>query len=110
VYDELHGLVRKTFGIAQILKEALRSGSLRIRIAFVYGSIAEGSETAASDVDVMVVASKPSLEDIVSALAGGQRQLRREVNPTVYGAEEFCRKLAEGQRFLSSVVKVRRSF
>lgn len=105
VYDELRGLIRKTFGIAQVLREALRSGTLQIRIAFVYGSIAQGSESAASDVDVVVVADKPSLEDIVSAFSDAQRELRREVNPTVYGTEEFCRKLAEGQHFLSNAVK-----
>ena len=104
VFDELHGLIRKTFGIAQVLQNALRPLSGKARIAFIYGSIATGTETAASDVDVMVVGEHISMHDVVSVLAEVQRDLGREVNPSVYRTGEFCRKLAEGQHFLSSVV------
>jgi predicted nucleotidyltransferase len=110
VFAELRGLIRKTFGVAQVLREALKPLARQIRIAFVYGSIAEGSETANSDIDVMVIADIPSLGAVVSAFAEAQRELRREVNPSIYGVDEFCRKLAAGHHFLSSVIKAAKIF
>jgi predicted nucleotidyltransferase len=104
VFDELHGLIRKTFGVAQVLKDSLAALVGEVQVAFIYGSLATGGETAASDVDVMVVGEGISLQDVVSALTEAQRELRREVNPSVYRTEEFCRKLAGGHHFLSSVV------
>jgi predicted nucleotidyltransferase len=104
VFDELHGLIRKTFGVAQVLKDGLAALAGKIQLAFIYGSLATGGETAASDVDVMVVGERISLQDVVSVLTEAQRDLRREVNPSVYRTEEFCRKLAGGHHFLSSVV------
>ncbi len=104
VFEELRGIVRKTFGAAQVLKEALAPIADRIRIAFIFGSVAAGTETSNSDVDVMIVGNDLSLTDIVSAIAEAQRELGREINPSVYPIEEFCRKLAEGQHFVSSVV------
>jgi len=103
VFDELRSLARKTFGVAQVLQESLKSVH-GVRLAFIYGSMAEGSETAASDVDVMIVGDRISSSDVVSSIGEVQGELRREVNPTVYRTSEFCRKLAEGHHFLSSVV------
>jgi predicted nucleotidyltransferase len=103
VFDELHGLIRKTFGVARVLEESLSPLARRIRLAFIYGSIASGTETSDSDVDVMVVGNDISMDKIVSSFAAAQPKLGREINPSVYGTAEFCRKLAEGQHFLSSV-------
>jgi predicted nucleotidyltransferase len=104
VFEELRGIVRKTFGAAQALKAALSPMADRIRVAFIFGSVATGTETSLSDVDVMVVGDKLSLTDVVSAIAEAQREIGREINPSVYPTEEFCRKLAEGQHFVSRVV------
>jgi predicted nucleotidyltransferase len=66
-----------------------------VRLAFLFGSVAGGTEETGSDIDVMLVGDKLSLEVVVTALEGVQHELRREVNPTVYSTEEFCRKLSE---------------
>jgi predicted nucleotidyltransferase len=71
----------------------------RIKLAFVYGSIARGEETASSDVDLIVV-SEVSFADVVSALGQIESKLGREVNPTVYGPREFREKLAAKNHFL----------
>jgi predicted nucleotidyltransferase len=110
IFAELHSIVRKTFGAAQTIKEALEIFGDRIRVAFVFGSVAAGTETFASDVDVMVVGDNVSLSDVVSAIAEAQREVGREINPSVYPTEEFCRKLAEGQHFVSSVVAGQKIF
>ena len=104
VFEELRGLIRKTFGVAQVLQAGLQPIADRIRLAFIYGSIARSSETAVSDVDIIVVADRLSLGEVVSALAGAQTELGREVNPSVYPVGEFCRKLADGHHFLSEVM------
>ncbi|MGB7758620.1 MAG: nucleotidyltransferase domain-containing protein [Bryobacteraceae bacterium] len=104
VFEELHGLIRKTFGVAQVLQSSLAALADRIQIAFIYGSMATGDETGGSDVDVMIIGKKVSMDDVVPALADAQRDLAREVNPSVYRTAEFCRKLAQGQHFLSSVM------
>jgi len=110
VFAELHGVVRKTFGVAQALQEALVSITRHIRMAFVFGSVAAGMETSMSDIDVLVVGDNLSLAHVVPAIAEAQRELGREINPSVYRTEEFCRKLAEGQHFISSVVAGRKIF
>jgi len=55
VYVELSGLLRKTVGLADVLKDALAPLSDRVHLAFVFGSMARGSEHAGSDIDVLVV-------------------------------------------------------
>lgn len=105
VFGELRGLVRKTIGVAQILRNSLETIGPRIRVAFVYGSVAKGSETSASDIDLMIVGDGLSLELIVSALVDSQAELGRDINPSVYSTEDFCRKLAHGQHFLRTVLK-----
>jgi predicted nucleotidyltransferase len=110
VFTELHQIVRKTFGVAQVLQEALASIAHHIRLAFVFGSVATGTETSLSDVDIFVVGDSLSLADVVPAIAEAQRELGREINPSVYPTREFCRKLAEGQHFITSVIAGPRMF
>lgn len=105
VFGELRGLIRKTFGIAEVLRSGLATVRPQIRVAFVYGSVAAGSETSASDIDLMIVGDDISLDMVVSALVDTQAALGREVNPSVYSAEDFCRKLAQGHHFLSNVLQ-----
>mgnify|MGYP001121888116 CR=1 FL=1 len=103
-FDELQGLIRKTFGVPRIVETCLRPLAKQIRLAFIYGSFASGKETAQSDVDLMIVGDNISLDDVVPVLADAQRELRREMNPTVYNSDEFARKLAEKSHFVSQVV------
>lgn len=104
VFAEIRDLSRKTFGVADALREALQPLTGSIRLAFVYGSVAAGTEKSDSDIDVMVVGDRLSLDEVVTALAPAQSSLGREVNPSVYETGEFCRRLAEGKHFISSVV------
>ena len=73
-------------------------------MAFVYGSFARGEPRADSDVDLMVV-GRATFRKVVSALAGAQRTLGREVNPTVYPPEELREKAGTGHHFIGSVLK-----
>ena len=109
IYEDLRNILKKTVGVADVLREALAPLGGRIRAAFVYGSVARGEERARSDLDVMVV-GEASFGDVVAALAPAQESLRREVNPNVYPALEFRKKLAAGDPFLKRVLAERKIF
>jgi predicted nucleotidyltransferase len=102
VFAELAGLLRKTTGLADVLRAALVPLGNKVALAFVFGSMAAGSERPVSDVDLMVLGSA-SFADLARALAPAQEALGREVNPTVMAPREFARKLAADDGFARSV-------
>lgn len=104
IYEEMRGILRKTFGVADVLREALNPVADRIRLAFVYGSVARGEERAGSDVDTMIV-GKLKFSDAVIALSSAEESLRREVNPHVYSPREFAGKIADADPFLTRVLE-----
>ncbi len=101
VFEELAGLVRKTAGLVDVVRNALLPYASRISAAFIYGSVAAGTETSRSDVDVMILGELPFAE-AVKALAPAQASLRREVNATVMKAAEFLRKRRAKDSFVSA--------
>ncbi len=109
IYAELRGLVVKTAGVADALRAALAPLADRIRVAFVYGSVAEGTEGRASDVDVMVIGDA-SFAEVSDALGKAQKAIGREVNPSVYAPADFRAKLAAKQHFLRAVLKGEKIF
>jgi len=92
VFDELHGLIVKTSGLLAPLRAALAPLSERIRAAFVYGSVAKGTDRAASDIDLMVIAEGLDYADLFSALQPVEAELGRTVNPNVMTLAEWRRK------------------
>lgn len=109
VFPELRGLVVKTAGVADVLKGALAPLAERLRVAFVYGSVAHGAERSGSDIDLMVIGD-PAFGEVVVALAPAQEILGREVNPTVYPPDEFRAKRAARHHFVSTVLKGKKIF
>lgn len=104
VFAELAGLLRKTAGLADVLRSALLPLGKKVALAFVFGSVAAGSERPGSDVDLMVLGSA-SFADLARALAPAHDVLGREINPTAMAPREFARKLAAGDGFALSVAK-----
>lgn len=104
VHAELAQLMRKTAGLADVLRQALDPLGSKVELAFVYGSMASGTERAGSDVDLMVL-GRASFADLARALAPAQAALRRDVNPTVMTRREFAQKLAAGDGFARSVAR-----
>lgn len=105
VFQELHGLVVKTFGIADALRTALAPLASRMRATFIFGSIAKGTETAGSDIDLMVVSDTVNYGEIFAALEGVSKSLGRTVNPTVYSRSEFDRRRRDGKVFVKRVLE-----
>lgn len=107
VFEELAGLLRKTAGLADVVRNALLPHADHIEAAFIYGSVAAGTETSRSDVDVMILGELPFAEAI-KALAPAQLSLRREVNATVMSAAEFLKKRRANDNFVAAVWKAPR--
>ena len=104
IYEELAAIFRKTIGLANMLQDALRSVSDRIDFAFVFGSIASGQQTSASDLDVMVLGNL-ALLDVVKALSPLQQELGREINPVAMTVGRFESQLGKQERFAMRVVE-----
>lgn len=105
VYPELHCIIQKTFGLTDVLRTALLPLLPAVQVAFVYGSIAKGSATAASDVDLMLVGDEISYATLLSALSPAEQVLGRPINPTPYTLEEFRKRQQEQQHFLMRVLE-----
>lgn len=107
LYPEIRNLVLKTSGLADVLKSALRDK--RIRVAFVFGSVARGEEKAGSDVDLMVI-GQLGMRDLSRLLSGIEEKIGREVNPHVLHEEEFKKRVRAKEHFVSSVVETPKIF
>ena len=101
LFTEIRGLVLKTCGLADVFGEALKGKG--VYCAFVFGSIAQGTATPESDVDLMVIGDI-GLRKLAGLLAGVGNQLGREINPHVLGATEFSKRLKTREHFAVSVM------
>lgn len=104
VYHELVGIVRKTTGMIEPVRQALAPLSDRIKLAMIYGSVVHGTDTAASDIDLLVTADGMMLEELYVALAPVERSLGRKINPTLYTVQEFKSRRLSGNPFLCNVL------
>lgn len=104
VFPEVSSLLTKTTGIAGVLRNALVPLAGRIRVAFIYGSAARNELRQGSDIDLFVVGDVDFAE-IVSAMHDAERQLGREINPSVYAPSEFGAKVRDGHHFVTAVLR-----
>jgi len=110
VFVELAGLVRKTVGLVAPLQTALAPLANKIAAAFIYGSIAKGTDTAASDIDLMVIADKLGYSALYAALQEAEAALARTVNPNLMSRAEWKRKRAESGSFAARIAEQPRLF
>ena len=109
VFNELHGLIVKTAGVADVLRTALAPAMERIKVAFIFGSIASRTEERTSDIDMMIVGTI-SFGDVVSLLSSAEEKLGREVNAVVYPIAEFKKKVKEDHHFVKTVLEDEKIF
>jgi len=110
VFPELHGLVVKTVGIIDPLRAALAPIADQIDLAFVFGSVAKGSERAGSDVDLLVVSDKLAYSDVYAALVAAEQTLARTINPTVFTRAEWKTKRSRRDSFAARITTQPRLF
>lgn len=103
IFEEIASILRKTSGMADVLIEALEPVAGEIDLAFIFGSVARGVETAGSDIDVLVIGTV-SFGSVIDALYVAQQQLGRELNPKVYSIREWKSKLKAKDVFVTDVL------
>ena len=104
VFNELCALTRKVVGIAPILQEALIPLQDRISLALIYGSVAKETDTATSDIDVMVVSDDLTLGEELEKLMPVESMFNRKINPTCYTVKEFKTRLRDPDSFVNRVL------
>lgn len=104
VFEELAGFFRKTAGLADVLRDALTPLANQVKLAFIFGSVAQGKEQVNSDIDVLLVGDI-KFAGVVQVLAPTQQRLGRQVNPVVMTKAEFLHKVQINDRFISRIVK-----
>ena len=102
IFRDLRNIIFKTYGVIGKIREALDPIGGQIKVAFVYGSFARGEEVSGSDLDLFVVGDI-GLDDLVSALSNVENASGREINPTLFSAEEFEKKWSEKNHFIRSM-------
>lgn len=105
IFAELRAIVLKTFGVADVLRAVLQPLWPLVDLAFVYGSLAKGTEHAGSDVDLLVIGTLPSNAELLEALLPAETQLGRAVNPTLYTPGEFIQRVRDGKSFIMRVLE-----
>ena len=103
IISEIKSIFIKTVGVADVLKASLANITEQIEVAFIYGSIAKGTERAESDVDLFIIGDV-SLGDIVEAIHQAEEELGREVNPAVFSLQEFRERIRTGEHFATSIM------
>ena len=106
---ELQGIIAKTVGLVDVLREVLASFERRIEVAFVHGSVAKSAEGSASDVDLILIGSV-GLKQLSPALESAEERLGRAVNASLYTRDEFAEKLAAKNHFLLAVLDKEKLF
>ncbi|MFM9972835.1 MAG: nucleotidyltransferase domain-containing protein [Burkholderiales bacterium] len=102
IFPELAGIFRKTAGLADVLRDAFAPIVKSIELAFVFGSVAKGEESAASDVDIFVLGNA-KYQDVVTATAPLRERLGRNVNPVVMTRKQFASLCKARDRFIQRV-------
>jgi len=105
VYQEMIGIVRKTFGIVDVLRTALNPVYEQVDLAFIYGSIAKGVETSGSDIDLFIAADTLEYGDVMGLLTDREEILGRSVNPSIYSIKQIRKKVKEKNAFIVRILK-----
>jgi predicted nucleotidyltransferase len=103
IFEELRGLVAKTVGLAEPIRESLLPYAPAIKTAFIYGSVAKGTDTARSDIDLMVIGDDLSYSDLYNAAQDAQDKLHRKVNPLFLSPNDWHRKASDRGSIINKI-------
>lgn len=103
IFEELHSLVLKTVGLIEPLRHSLEPYADKIKAAFVYGSVAKGTDTARSDIDLMVIGEDLTYSDLYAGLQDAEKILQRPINPNFHSLADWHRKLTQKNPFVTKI-------
>jgi predicted nucleotidyltransferase len=104
IFAELYSVARKTFGLADPLRNALAPLAPRIRAAFIYGSVAKRQDTAASDIDLMIIADRISYAELLIAIEPVTADLGRQVTTTILTQKELAQRIKDRSSFVTRML------
>lgn len=104
IFSDLRAIVLKTMGLAEPIKTALASTPERIELALIYGSSAKQSDHASSDVDLLIVSERLSLEQVYALLSAAEQRICRKISPTLLTPDEFRQRRHDNSPFLTNVL------
>ncbi len=104
VYRELVNIVKKSFGLADVIKQALILLSGDIKFAFIFGSIAKRKENEYSDIDIMII-GEVTYANVVKALHSSEKSLGREINPKIFNLNEWKKQVKNHREFFKDVME-----
>ncbi|MEA3432466.1 MAG: nucleotidyltransferase domain-containing protein [candidate division WOR-3 bacterium] len=102
LFEELRRIILKTEGLKDVLHNNLRDKD--IQLAFIYGSVAKGSDKKLSDIDLFVV-GKVQEDGLLEAIRKAEGVLKREINYNLMDEKEFTRRIKEKDKFLLRILK-----
>lgn len=102
-FEELHSIILKSFGLADVIRDALEPIKQQIHIAFIYGSVAKHEDTANSDIDLMIIGNNLIYAEIFGYLEKTEALLKRKINPVLYSLSDWTRKNKEHNHFTNKV-------
>jgi uncharacterized protein len=104
IFPEVQGLIRKTSGLADVLRAALRGVEERVRVAAVFGSMARGQVDRDSDIDLLIISDDLSMRDLGRAMREASGRLGREINVNLYRPGEWTTRGREGHPLVKSIL------
>lgn len=110
VFEELRSLILKTVGLVEPLRDSLKAFRSKIDVAFVYGSIAKGADTANSDIDLLIIGDDLAYGDIFNALQKAEKTLHRPVSPNLMTRQEWRQRTSDKNPFIRKILQQPRLF
>jgi predicted nucleotidyltransferase len=104
IFSELRSIIEKTVGLADPIRRALDPIAKKISAAFVFGSVAKGSDRSSSDIDLFILSDSISLGQVFALLEPVSATLHRTINPTILSRKEIARRRSSGNAFLTRVL------
>ena len=105
IFDELRSIVGKTVGLVEPIRAALEPLRDQIELAFVFGSVAKGEDTAASDIDILAVTDTLIATDIMKDLYGVEYRLGRQLQLVVRSSDEFVKEKTAEDSFVTRILR-----
>jgi predicted nucleotidyltransferase len=103
IFNELRGVVEKTVGLAEPIRRSLEPHTDTIKAAFIYGSVAKQTDTAHSDIDLMVIGDDLNYSDLYAATQDAERTLQRKVNPLFLSQKDWQRKASDAGSVINKI-------
>jgi predicted nucleotidyltransferase len=108
LYNEIKSIIFKTVGIQGTLSKMLQKIT-NIEAAFIYGSYANNSSNAKSDVDLFIIGT-PDEDKLIEKISALEKSLSREINYNIYSKQNLAKNKKEKNPFIEDVLKNKKIF